>query len=179
MTGRADRTRRLVLMRHAKAEHGAHGPDALRDLTEDGRDQAARAGQALAARGLVPELALVSPARRTRETWRLLAGAFALEPETDLRDELYGAMPGTVLETVRGLDERVRTVLVVGHEPTISRSAQLLASPDSTPEVLDRVALGVPTATFAVLELPGPWVGLDPGTARLVDVVVTPVHPAR
>jgi len=176
VTTHADRTRRVVLLRHAQAQQDARGPDELRALTEVGRHQARWVGQALATAGFEPEVALVSSAVRTRETWQLLAEAFEHEVDADVRDELYSATPGTVLELLRGVDERVRSVLVVGHEPTISRSACLLASEDSNESYVDRVTLGIPTATLAVLELPGPWARLDPQGARLVDVVVAPKH---
>jgi len=174
VTARADRTRRLVLLRHAKATQSYTGSDALRALTEVGHAQSAWVGRSLLGAGLVPELALVSSAVRTQETWQHLADAFDPLPEADQRDELYSAGPGTVLEVVRGVDERIRTVLVVGHEPTISRTAALLASEASDSALVARVELGVPTATYAVLELPGPWADLDPGSADLVDVVVAP-----
>jgi len=174
MTAHADRTRRLVLLRHAKAEHDVDGPDALRALNGVGERQSAWVGRALLDASLVPELALVSSAVRTQQTWSHLADAFDPVPEADQRDELYSASPGTVLDVVRGMDERVRTVLVVGHEPTISRTAALLASEESDADLVDQVARGVPTATFAVLELAGPWAELDPATARLVEVTVAP-----
>src|SRR5690554_6285626 len=110
----SDRARRLVLLRHAKAEQDVDGPDALRALTEVGRRQSAWVGQALLGAGLLPELALVSSAVRTRETWQGLAAAFEPVPEQDQRDELYAAGSGNVLEVVRAVDERVRTVIVVG-----------------------------------------------------------------
>ena len=174
MTAHADRTRRLVLLRHAKAEQDFDGPDALRALTEVGHRQSAWVGEALRGAGLVPELALVSSAVRTRETWQGVAAAFEPVPEEDVRDEIYSAGPGTVLEVVRELDERVRTVLVVGHAPTMSRTAAVLASAESEDSLVDRVRGGVPTATFSVLELSAPWAQIDPGTARLTDVVVAP-----
>ena len=163
-----------MLLRHAKAEQDFGGPDALRALTEVGHRQSAWVGEALHGAGLVPELALVSSAVRTRETWQGLAAAFDPAPEEDVRDEIYSAGPGTVLEVVRALDERVRTVLVVGHEPTMSRTAGVLASPVSDESLVDAVRGGIPTATFSVLELSTPWAQLDPGTARLTDVVVAP-----
>lgn len=163
-----------MLLRHAKAEQGWDMPDALRALTSVGRSQSEWVGRSLLEAGLVPELALVSAAVRTQETWQHLADALDPLPERDLRDALYSAGPGTVLEIVRAVDERVRTVLVVGHEPTISRSAALLAGTDSDASAVERVARGVPTATYAVLELTTSWDELDPGTARLVDVVVAP-----
>lgn len=174
MTSGTDRIRRLVLLRHAKTEPGSSGPDALRALTEEGRRQAAWVGGALRDAQLEPELALVSAAVRTQQTWQHVAEAFDPEPEQDQRDELYSGGVGTVLDAVRALDERVRTVLVVGHEPVMSRTAALLADEGSEPALRDRVTFGVPTATFAVLEVTGAWETLDPGGARLVDVVVAP-----
>lgn len=174
MRPHSDRTLRLVLLRHAKAAPGSGGPDELRALTATGREQAAWVGASLAGAGLVPEVALVSAAVRTRETWQHLGAALEPAPEEDVRDELYSAGVGTVLDVVREVDDRVRTVAVVGHEPTISRTAAVLAREDDDEALLDRVRHGVPTATYAVLELTTSWSRLDPGTARLVDVVTPP-----
>ena len=62
--------RRLILFRHAKAEPRAAGEDDFdRPLAERGREDAALVGQALARQGFAPDAALISPARRTAETW--------------------------------------------------------------------------------------------------------------
>lgn len=68
---------RLILMRHAEAERAAgSGRDRDRVLSARGRNDAAAMGRALAGRGMRPDLALVSPAARTRQTWDLLHDAF-------------------------------------------------------------------------------------------------------
>ena len=72
---------------------------------------------------------------------------------------------------MRGTDERVRSVLVVGHEPTISEAAAALAGQGSDPAAVARVRVGVPTATWALLELDEHWDTLVPGGARLRSVV--------
>ncbi|WNB86817.1 histidine phosphatase family protein [Cellulomonas sp. ATA003] len=168
----SDRTRRLVLLRHAKAEPGDGTADEVRPLALDGRRQAGRVGAALHTTDLVPELVLVSPAVRTRQTWELLRGAFGdAEPEVVLTDGLYTAGVDDVLALLREVDERVRTVLVVGHEPTMSAAAAALAGPSSDTAAVARVRAGVPTATYAVLELDGPWDGLAPGTLDLRAVI--------
>ena len=114
MSPTSDRTRRLVLLRHATAEPGDGAADEIRSLTLAGRRQAGRVGAALRATDLVPELALVSPAVRTRQTWELLRGAFGdAETEVELTDALYTAGVDDVVTVLRGVDERVRTVLVV------------------------------------------------------------------
>ncbi|HCX84465.1 MAG TPA: phosphohistidine phosphatase [Micrococcales bacterium] len=159
----------LVLLRHAKAEPHA-ASDAARPLALRGRRQAAAVGDALAADGPVPDLVLVSAATRTRQTWELLAARLPVRPDVAVLEELYDAGPRTVLSLLRGVDDAVGTVLVVGHEPVMSSTAALLASADSDEHLLDAVHRGVPTAARSVLELDAGWAALDRGTARLVAV---------
>ena len=169
----SDRTRRLVLLRHAKAEPAGDGtPDEVRPLALTGRRQAGRVGAVLLQTGLVPELAMVSPAVRTRQTWELLRGAFGdAEPEVVLSDDLYSGGVDDAVAMLRGVDERVRSVLVVGHEPTISATAAALAGESSDRTALLRVRSHLSTASYAVLELEDHWDALGPGGARLAAVV--------
>ena len=164
------RPRRLVLLRHAKAEPGGVA-DELRRLTAVGTRQAAAVGARLRD-GLVPELALVSSAVRTRETWEHLRAALGDEPEPEVvvSDALYGAHHLEVVDLLRAVDDRVRTVLVVGHEPAMSATAAHLTGEGEAAHVA-QVRSGLSTAAFAVLELPGPWSELDRRGAALRDVV--------
>ena len=104
--------RRLVLLRHAKAEPGNGGPDPLRPLALQGRRQCADLGPRLVTAGLVPERVLVSSAVRTRQPWALIADAFASapEPEVTVEDRVYDAGPGELLDLIQGIDPRVRAV---------------------------------------------------------------------
>ncbi len=162
-----------MLLRHAKAEpRGETQGDEVRPLALEGRRQSARVGRLLLDDGFVPELALVSSSVRTRQTWELLRGAFGdAEPEVVLDDSLYLGGVAELVDLVRGTDERVRSVLVVGHEPTVSSAAAALAGPDSDPGAVARVRVGVPTATYAVLELDEHWDTLARDGARLRSVV--------
>lgn len=162
-----------MLLRHAKAEPGRGVVvDDQRPLALNGRKQAGRVGMALTAGGLVPELALVSSALRTRQTWDLasahLGGAGV---EVQVRDELYEASVGDVLELLREVPVPVRTVLVVGHEPTMAATAAYLAADGSDAAALAQVRVGVPTATYSVLDSADrPWAEWGRGSARLVHV---------
>lgn len=166
------RSRRLVLLRHAKAEPHSGVADELRRLTTVGTRQAGAVGAALRASGLVPELVLVSAAVRTQETWQHLAVGLGDEPvpEVVLSDALYAAHHEDVLDLVRATDARVRTLLVVGHEPAMSVVATLLAG-DGDAAHLAQVRSGLPTAAYAVLDLVGPWADLTRRAAVLTDVV--------
>ena len=158
--------RRLLLLRHAKAEHPDLIADIQRPLSLVGRKQSAKVGAALAANDLVPDLVLCSASVRTRQTWELARGALGADPEVRFLEDLYYAGSSAVLELVRAVPADVRTVLVVGHEPTMSQAAVLLAGADSDPTTLARVRVGVPTASWSLLEVDG-WDGLDRASANL------------
>ncbi len=165
--------RRLVLLRHAKAEPVREaGADAQRPLALKGRRQASGVGMALTAAGLVPELALVSSAVRTRQTWELARAHLDVgDALVEVRDELYEASVGDVLDLVRAVDPGVGTVLVLGHEPTMAATAAYLAGPGSDDAALAQVRVGVPTATYSVLEsAEHPWSEWGRHAARLVHV---------
>src|SRR5271155_2479679 len=86
--------RRLMLLRHAKTERAQPGErDRDRKLTKRGRSDAALVGTYMARHGLVPDLALVSPATRARETWALLSGSFAKTPAAANEERIYNADP--------------------------------------------------------------------------------------
>ena len=164
--------RRLVLLRHAKAERDQSFPsDDMRPLAPKGRVQAAGVGTAFDAAGIVPQVALVSTALRTRQTWDLLAKKLDGTPaRLRLEPELYLASVADVLELVRGLDEAVTTVLVIGHEPTMAATAAHLAGPGSDDAALAQVRVGVPTAAWSVLESDAEWPDWGRGRARLLTV---------
>jgi len=170
--------RRLVLLRHAKAERlgGAVHSDAQRPLALVGRRQSGQVGLALAAAGLRPDLVLCSSSLRTRQTWELSRGALGIDGvEVRVDESIYLAGVDDLLEMVRELDESVRTVLVVGHEPTMSRTAATLAGDGSDAAAVARAHAGVPTATFSVVETAGPWRSLGAQSGRLTRVVA-PAH---
>ncbi len=89
--------------------------DHARPLDARGRLEAREVGGALAARNLLPDLVLCSDARRARETWERMEGAFGRAIPTRYLPGMY----------VRGLDSalttlaqvHVSTVLIVGHNP--------------------------------------------------------------
>lgn len=164
--------RRLVLLRHAKAEPGGGSiDDVLRPLALNGRRQAVRVGGALRETGLVPERVLCSSALRTRQTWELLSAHLGdVDPDVVVSDDLYAADVTDVLDLVRSTDSRVRTLLVVGHEPTMAATASHLADPSSDGGALAQVRVGVPTATYSVLESATTWESWVPRGALLTYV---------
>lgn len=164
--------RRLVVMRHARAESFAF-EDRLRELTAQGRAEAADAGRWAAEQGLLIDAALVSTAIRTQQTWAefsAAAGCGDLEPMLD--EALYSAGTDSVLECLRTLPDEASTALFLGHNPTAGMLVQLLADSAGEEGLHEQLGSGFPPASIAVLALAGSWADIAFGRARLVDVRV-------
>jgi phosphohistidine phosphatase len=165
--------RRLMLLRHAKterAEPGQHDRD--RKLTKRGRADAPTVGAYMARHGLVPDLALVSPARRAEETWTLVAAAFAKAPRLVNDERIYNANPEKLMAVI-GESRRARSLLVVGHNPSLHDLAlALIASGDV--EARERVSEKLPTSSLVVIDLSlNDWSLIHPHAGRL-ERFVTP-----
>jgi phosphohistidine phosphatase len=154
----------LVVVRHAKAEQVA-ATDLERELTDQGRADAAAAGKWLAAAGVPPDHALVSAATRAVQTWEALAGGAGWSLNADLDPGLYSAGPDTALDLVREVDEGYGTVVLVGHNPTMAVLAQLLDDGEGDVEAGNAMATGFPPSAVAVFEVAGEWADLE--VARL------------
>ena len=67
---------RLLLLRHAKSSwKDTQLSDVERPLSGRGLKAAKAMGRTIAAKGLRPDLVLVSPARRAAQTWEIAAAA--------------------------------------------------------------------------------------------------------
>lgn len=163
--------RTLVVVRHAKAE--ADGPtDFERRLAESGHADAVVVGAWLAERGIVPDHALVSAAVRTIQTWDDIADAAGWDLEPDLDESLYAAGPESALDLVRSVPDDVRTLVVIGHNPTIASLAQLLDDGEGDVDAGNQLALGYPTAATTVLSYDGDWEDLADASASVVAFFV-------
>ena len=119
----------LYLMRHAKSSWSFDDlTDEQRPLNGRGRDDAPRMGQALAKRNIKIDLLLSSAAVRTLTTAALVAKEIDYPHERIVaRPEIYQADTHTLLELVRACPDEANSVLLVGHNNTISEFANLLS----------------------------------------------------
>jgi phosphohistidine phosphatase len=147
---------RLYLLRHADAASiGTDARDITRELTPKGREQARAVGEALAAQRV--EFVLSSSATRARQTTELLR----LPAPIRYVDRLYNAGSRQVLAELFGVDDQVRTVLIVGHAPGIPALALNLADRQhSSPAALGLIRYNYPPATLVGLEFYGGWSAL-------------------
>lgn len=161
-----DVVRRLVVMRHAKAEPVA-GTDHARRLAPRGRLDAEEAGRWARAAGVLPDHAFVSTAARAHETWTAFRVGAGLDLEAQLDGGLYSAGPDSTLEVLRTAPAEAHTVMIVGHNPTVSHLVHLLDDGDAEPGAFAALSAGFPTAAVAVLAVDAPWTDLDVATARV------------
>jgi phosphohistidine phosphatase len=119
----------LYLIRHADAiEVGQNGiaEDAERPLSDQGREQAGRLGRALAARGITAPRIVASPLRRAVETAEIVRQQWP-EPVPELSVCEFLAPGGKRRRLTKQLcDMGCPVLLVVGHEPGLSRYAAWL-----------------------------------------------------
>ena len=157
-------TRTLVVVRHAKAQPS--GPsDHERALADRGRGDAAEAGRWLQRQGIVVDGALVSDALRARETWAELATGAEWDVEPDFSSALYAAGPDSAFDLIRETPADVRSLVVVGHNPTMAYLAELIDDGEGDDDAITSlVSRGFPTSAVAVFSVAGPWSDLGPGS---------------
>lgn len=141
--------KRLILMRHGKAERSNPGGDFERGLTDRGLADAGLMGRILADEGLVPDIALVSTARRARETWEQVSAAFPMARSKALGG-LYHAAADRVLLEAEAAGVEHDTVMVVGHNPGLhALTVGLLRAGGSGSALVARAESRFPTSTVA------------------------------
>jgi phosphohistidine phosphatase len=164
--------RRLILLRHAKAAAPGGGSDVDRPLAKRGTAAADRMAAYLAVEQLLPDLVLVSPARRTRETYERVASKLGEAP-VRFEPRIYEALAERLLAVLREAEPGSRGVLMIGHNPGLEALARLLVGYGDR-YAFARMGQKYPTAGLAVIDFDGEdWRGLKPGSGRL-ERFVTP-----
>jgi phosphohistidine phosphatase len=151
----------LIVMRHAKTEP-FHADDRSRRLTDRGESDARAAGVWLTSQALLPDLFLVSPATRARQTAEQVAVGAEEEPEVRVVDDLYGADVDDVLDILRELRDAPVRLMVVGHNPTMAELAWALEQ-DSESDWPDNL----PTSGIVVVDFDQPWTRVDRDRGRI------------
>ena len=160
-----DLFRTLLLLRHAKSDYPAGVADHERPLAPRGEREAGLAGDWLRAHAPAVDAVLCSTATRTCET----LARTRIDAPVNYVDRLYDATPGAVIEEINRVDPDVETLLVIGHEPTMSSLALGLATADgSNSTAAERISTKFPTSAIAVLRTGEPWDQLTLSGAALV-----------
>ena len=165
--------RRLVLLRHARARAARPGQaDAERPLAGEGLAEATSATSWLLEQGVHPDLVLVSSALRTQQTWGVLEQRVRARA-VSVEERLYETSVEALLHRLTHVSPAASAVLVVEHEPVVSRTALALAGDGSDGALVARVRVGVPTGGAVLLRVPVPWSALA-GGAAVLEALHTP-----
>jgi phosphohistidine phosphatase len=160
---------RLFLFRHAKSSWTDPGlDDHDRPLSPRGQRAAPLIGRFMRAQKLVPELVLCSPARRARDTWKLASAELGTAPRLLLEEALYDfGNGGRILDTVRSKGDATKSVMVVGHNPSIERLAQRLIGKGDA-KLRKRLAEKYPTGALIVIAFDAKnWGAIEEGKGTL------------
>jgi phosphohistidine phosphatase len=159
---------RLLLLRHAKSSWGDPGlADSERPLAPRGRRNAAAIAKAIDAEGMTPDKVICSPARRTRETLAALLPYLPGEGRVTIEPKLYDSTPGDYVAAIARSGGNARTLMVIGHNPTIQATARWLIG-DGEPGLAAEVAAKYPTGALAVIDFGQiGWSHLEPGAGHL------------
>ena len=164
---------RLMLLRHAKSDRPSGMQDIARPLTERGAAAARLMGGYMARHSLIPQRALCSPARRTRETWAGVSAQWPAEVEIVFDERLYAATPQVLLSIVRSQDATTHALLVISHNPGLQETAELLIGAGDV-ELRERLREKFPTAALLVIDFAVDKWGRIHDRAGRLDRYVTP-----
>ena len=116
----------LVLCRHAKSDWPLGISDFDRPLKERGIADAERLGDLLLSNGFMPDLIVSSTANRAISTARIIAQKLGYSAEIVQDPSIYSESIGNLSSYVAQLPETVQTVMIFGHNPTMSETVRHL-----------------------------------------------------
>jgi phosphohistidine phosphatase len=136
----------LLILRHAKAvPKDPSLSDHDRPLDKLGEDDALRIGKLIKDKDIIPSYIISSTALRAKTTADIVAKGCGYQGDIVLDQSLYEAKPKDYLGILETLSDRYSGVLIVGHNPVIEGTIQMLT--DSSD------ALPIPSCALADLSL--------------------------
>lgn len=152
----------LYLLRHAKSSWAEEGiADFDRPLNNRGLKAAPFMGELIAKKGLVPSIAISSPANRARGTAELIKENGGINPDIRFDDRVYEASPQTLRRIVAGIDDSHESALILGHNPGLEGLIYFVTGHLEP----------MPTAALAILSLNiDSWSAVDANTGEIVRV---------
>ena len=109
----------LYIMRHGKAENTA--PDINRQLSNIGKENVASLAQILKGRSVIFGRVIYSPAARAKETAMLMCEGLNVAIEKQFEDKrIYNASLSELKIVISEIDEKLESVLIVGHNPGLA-----------------------------------------------------------
>lgn len=134
----------LLLLRHAKSSWD--NPDISdfdRPLNSRGLQAVPAMGGVLYKNDLQPQKILSSPAKRAKQTAILIKETAQLEAKITYVEGIYEASPLRLLSIVSEIEDKIESVLLIGHNPGL----------ESFVKMLTRESYEMPTASLVKIDL--------------------------
>ncbi|MGQ9798603.1 MAG: SixA phosphatase family protein [Ignavibacterium sp.] len=114
--------RQLILIRHAKSSWSNPSLDDFdRPLNKRGKRDAPFMAKLLFEKKIHPQLIISSPAKRTKLTAVEFANQFGIgNDDIQWNSKLYLASLTTLLRILKQLDNNIKTVFLIGHNPGLT-----------------------------------------------------------
>ena len=149
--------KKLLLVRHAKAEKDTGGKDFDRPLKYIGMQDAGFMADRLKEKLMVPEYIVTSPALRARTTAEIFADHLGL-PVPATNKSIFEASEKTLLKIINDLPDQYNFVALVGHNTGIAYILQYLTG----------AAMEVHTSAVAVIDFEtDDWASISKGLGTL------------
>jgi phosphohistidine phosphatase len=120
----------IYFIRHAKSDWSGNCSDFDRDLNARGLENALFMAKRLKKYGVKPNIIISSPAKRAFNTAKIITERLKTQTQekifkTDIN--LYLTSPKVYLETIRQINDKYKTVFIVGHNPAITEICESLS----------------------------------------------------
>jgi len=151
----------LYLVRHAKTVHGhSELKDFDRYLKPRGISDTQRMADYLKTDFPLPQLIFSSPARRAIQTAKIFAEKFDYDPELIIQDKsIYFGGTGQLLAIIKAIQPNVNIVMLIGHNPTVHETVNLL---------IEKPVDHFPTGCVAVIQFEtDDWMKIQTRTGKL------------
>ena len=112
--------KKLLLIRHSRAEKEINGKDRDRPLKYTGIQDAAFMAEKLKDKSLVPQLLVTSPALRAKTTAEIFTEHFKF-PEAEINKSIYEASEETLMGVIHQFPPEYDYIGLVGHNPGLSQ----------------------------------------------------------
>ncbi len=116
----------LYLLRHADAEKLNLNSDFNRIVSIKGIKEVEQLSIFLQKKNLYIDEVICSPAIRTKQTWEYLNDKLKFQIKVTFPDKLYNISVQDMVNLLQNISDQSNSVLLVGHNPTISQIANEL-----------------------------------------------------
>jgi phosphohistidine phosphatase len=153
--------KKLFIIRHAKSDwSNPHLKDFDRPLNHRGNKNVPFMGKLLKNNGVFPDLILSSPALRAVSTAKLLAKEINYKNEIELNENIYETDYQTLLDIIRNVSDKNKTVFIIGHNPGLSNLVDYICP----------INLDMPTCAIVELDFNTPsWESISKENATLAS----------